>query len=117
MKARGMTQQEIAQRIGLTRPSYANIESGRQRIPVDVLWRAAIVLKVKLNDLMPEIEEAPARSGSGALLHLVRTVTPGTVLAHDRYKGTSTENAARSRFGRPVPEQLIRRKEKAEEAE
>ena len=35
-KERGITQQELAKRLGLPRPSYANIESGRQRVPLDV---------------------------------------------------------------------------------
>lgn len=51
---RGVTQEELAKRIGLPRPSYANIESGRQRIPLDVVWRAAIVLSVPVGSLVPE---------------------------------------------------------------
>jgi transcriptional regulator with XRE-family HTH domain len=53
-KARRITQQELARRIGLPRPSYANIESGRQRVPLDVVWRAAIVLDQPLAALVPE---------------------------------------------------------------
>jgi transcriptional regulator with XRE-family HTH domain len=53
-KERGLTQQELARRIGLPRPSYANIESGRQRVPLDVVWRAAIVLEQSFAVLMPE---------------------------------------------------------------
>ena len=53
-KERGTTQEELAKRIGLPRPSYANIESGRQRIPLDVVWRAAIVLGVPVGALVPE---------------------------------------------------------------
>lgn len=52
-KARGITQEELAQRIGVPRPSYANIESGRQRIPIDIVWRAAVVLRVKVDALVP----------------------------------------------------------------
>jgi transcriptional regulator with XRE-family HTH domain len=53
-KARGLTQEELARRIGLPRPSYANIESGRQRVPLDVVWRAAIVLAEPIEMLVPE---------------------------------------------------------------
>ncbi len=53
-KDRGLTQEELARRIGLPRPSYANIESGRQRIPLDVVWRAAIVLEQSFAVLVPE---------------------------------------------------------------
>jgi transcriptional regulator with XRE-family HTH domain len=53
-KARGITQEQLAARIGLPRPSYANIESGRQRIPIDVVWRVAVVLAVSIATLVPE---------------------------------------------------------------
>ncbi|HEV2700699.1 MAG TPA: helix-turn-helix transcriptional regulator [Steroidobacteraceae bacterium] len=53
-KERGITQEELASRIGMPRPSYANIESGRQRVPLDVVWRAAIVLGHSVSSLVPE---------------------------------------------------------------
>lgn len=53
-KQSGITQEELAKRIGLHRPSYANIESGRQRVPLDVVWRAAIVLDLPIAALVPE---------------------------------------------------------------
>jgi transcriptional regulator with XRE-family HTH domain len=59
-RERGITQEELANRIGLPRPSYANIESGRQRVPLDVVWRAAIVLGMSIAALVPE--PLPARS-------------------------------------------------------
>ncbi len=71
-KERGITQEELAKRLGLPRPSYANIESGRQRIPLDVVWRAALVLGASLATLVPE--PLPRRSGSG----IANTLTFGT---------------------------------------
>ena len=50
----GLTQEQMAKKIGMPRGSYANIESGRQRIPVDVLWRAAVVLKLEVTAFLPE---------------------------------------------------------------
>jgi transcriptional regulator with XRE-family HTH domain len=58
-KNRGITQDGLAKRIGMTRPSYANIEAGRQRIPLDVIWRAAIVLGVSISALVPEPANRP----------------------------------------------------------
>jgi transcriptional regulator with XRE-family HTH domain len=68
-RERGLTQDELAGRIGLPRPSYANIESGRQRIPLDVVWRAAIVLGQSITTLVPEplprgVESAPTPFGT-----------------------------------------------------
>ena len=53
-KARGYTQHDLATAIGLKRATYANMEKGRQRVPVDVLWRVAIMLGVQLADLVPK---------------------------------------------------------------
>jgi transcriptional regulator with XRE-family HTH domain len=53
-KSRGITQEQLAKRVGLPRPSYANIESGRQRIPLDVVWRVAVVLGLSIAALVPE---------------------------------------------------------------
>jgi transcriptional regulator with XRE-family HTH domain len=49
-----MTQETLAKRIGLCRATYANIEAGRQRVPLDVVWRVAIVLRVPFDKLLPE---------------------------------------------------------------
>ena len=73
-KARGITQEHLAQRIGMPRPSYANIESGRQRIPIDVVWRVAVVLGVGIDKLVPEplnkrsglASVVPIRAGAAA---------------------------------------------------
>ncbi|MGC1459450.1 MAG: helix-turn-helix transcriptional regulator [Steroidobacteraceae bacterium] len=61
-RERGITQEELARRIGLPRPSYANIESGRQRVPLDVVWRAAIVLGQSIAALVPEPLPRPGDS-------------------------------------------------------
>jgi transcriptional regulator with XRE-family HTH domain len=53
-KRREMTQEELAAEIGIQRGSYANIEAGRQRIPIDIVWRAAVVLGVSISSLVPE---------------------------------------------------------------
>jgi transcriptional regulator with XRE-family HTH domain len=79
-KERGITQRELAKRIGLPRPSYANIESGRQRIPLDVVWRAAIVLDLSLAALTPE--PLPPHIGTVPLLPLTASViSPSPQLA------------------------------------
>ena len=51
---RGMTQEKVAEAIGVPRASYANLEAGRQRIPVDIIWRVAVVLGVSVVSLLPE---------------------------------------------------------------
>ena len=73
-KARGITQAQLARKIGLPRPSYANIESGRQRIPLDVVWRAAVALDLSMTTLVPE--PLPRRSEPAAVLPVATSVIP-----------------------------------------
>lgn len=61
-KRGGLTQGELAERIGITRAAYANVEAGRQRIPVDVVWRAAVSLRVPFSSLVPEPILQPKRA-------------------------------------------------------
>jgi transcriptional regulator with XRE-family HTH domain len=53
-KRRDLTQEKLAEQIGLKRATYANIELGRQRVSLDVAWRAAIVLQTNIDALTPE---------------------------------------------------------------
>ncbi len=47
---KGLTQGELAERIGLTRTSVTNMEAGRQNITVNLLYKIADELSVKVND-------------------------------------------------------------------
>jgi len=52
-KRTGMTQEDVALALGIARASYANIEAGRQRISIDVLWKAAVLFSVSVDALVP----------------------------------------------------------------
>jgi transcriptional regulator with XRE-family HTH domain len=49
----GFTQQELSNEIGLLRTSIANIEAGRQRLPIHVLYAIADALGVSVMCLLP----------------------------------------------------------------
>ena len=49
----GMSQETLAQAIELSRASVANIETGRQRIPLHHIYRLARALKVEAGALLP----------------------------------------------------------------
>lgn len=51
-----LTQAQLARRIDLTRPSVANLEAGRQRIPIHTFLRLAHALGVSPTALLPELE-------------------------------------------------------------
>lgn len=78
-KAAGMTQEEVAKRIGIPRPSYANVESGRQRIPLDVLWRAAIVLQTDISKLVPQPENRRRRAAEIVRIRPTSVMLPAAV--------------------------------------
>src|SRR6266511_3625149 len=48
-----LTQEQLGQRVGLTRTSISNFESGRQRIQIDKLYEIAEVLKLQPGELLP----------------------------------------------------------------
>lgn len=50
----GLTQEEVARQLGLSRASLANIETGRQKILLHYLYLIATALKVsRVEDLLP----------------------------------------------------------------
>jgi len=49
----GITQDELARRVGLTRTSINNIEHGRQKIQVHTLYTLAHMLFVPVHALLP----------------------------------------------------------------
>jgi transcriptional regulator with XRE-family HTH domain len=53
-KAKRMTQQEMADAVGIPRATYANHETGRQRVAADLVWRVAVVLGADITNLLPE---------------------------------------------------------------
>jgi len=50
----GLTQQEVADALGVSQPSYAQIESGRRMPGLDVVERVAQALDVLPADLLGE---------------------------------------------------------------
>lgn len=66
-----ITQEELAIRVGLSRPSIANIERGRQQITVGMLVRFSQALNVAPAELLPVIQK-------------VGPVAPPSVMLGDR---------------------------------
>jgi transcriptional regulator with XRE-family HTH domain len=54
-----ITQAKLAPRLGLSRASLANIETGRQRLLVDQLFALAEALNLAPADLLPTLDGAP----------------------------------------------------------
>lgn len=50
--ASGLTQAQIAEKMGYSRTSITNLESGRQDLPVHKIYELAGILKVEPKDLI-----------------------------------------------------------------
>lgn len=65
--AKNLTQEQIADQIGVSRQKYARIESGTNNITLEVLSKIANVLDVTVGDITRVLDEAPVvayRAGS-----------------------------------------------------
>lgn len=73
-QARGtrLTQDALAQRVGLSRASVANVERGRQRVPLHMLYLFARALEVDAASLIPE----PPPPDSAARPELISMYSP-----------------------------------------
>lgn len=56
----GLTQEQIADRIGVSRQKYARIENGTNNITLDILTKIAGVLEVSVADITRVLDETPA---------------------------------------------------------
>ena len=57
--ASGLTQEQIADKIGVSRQKYARIENGINNITLDVLTKIAGVLKVSVVDITKVLDKTP----------------------------------------------------------
>lgn len=69
----GKTQDELALRVGLSRASVANLEAGRQAVPLHHLVEIAAALGASAADLLPR-EPVQEKAGAQALDNLPSTV-------------------------------------------
>lgn len=68
--AKNYTQEQVADRIGVSRQKYARIENGSNSITLDILTKAAGVLEVTVGDITKVLDDEPAvayRSGADSL--------------------------------------------------
>lgn len=66
--AKNYTQEQVAERIGVSRQKYARIENGTNSITLDILTKLSAVLDVTVGDITRVLDEKPVvayRSGDG----------------------------------------------------
>lgn len=57
--AKNLTQEQIADQIGVSRQKYARIESGANSITLDILSKVAAALDVTVGDITRVLDETP----------------------------------------------------------
>lgn len=58
--AKNLTQEQVADQIGISRQKYARIEKGTNHVTLDVLIKIAEVFDVTVGDITKVLDEAPA---------------------------------------------------------
>lgn len=77
--AAGLKQKDVAQKVGLSQPYFAQIERGERRLNTELQMKIANALGVKPEDLVDF--EAPSKNDEDFLLDVFRSLPP------DRRKG------------------------------
>lgn len=60
--ANGMTQEKLAEALGISRQKFARIENGNNSITLDILSKIAEALDVTVNDITKVLDEEPSIS-------------------------------------------------------
>ncbi len=56
-EVRGLTQLQLAERVGLERTSITNIERGRQKLPLHVLFEICRTIGIAVSDVLPRMDQ------------------------------------------------------------
>ena len=56
-KKKGFNQSDLAEKIGLERTSVTNIETGRQKATVTVLYKICDLFQIDIADLLPKVSD------------------------------------------------------------
>ena len=77
---KGMSQEDLAAQIGISRASITQTESGQQKLPLQSLYLIAGVLGVPIADLLPTVDELLSTPGQA---DIVARVNSDTTLSAD----------------------------------
>ena len=57
-----MSQSNLAKELSVSRSTISNIEVGRHQIPIYLLYKVSNILKIEVNELLPQYEDIVASS-------------------------------------------------------
>jgi transcriptional regulator with XRE-family HTH domain len=83
----GLSQEKLAQQLGISRASVVNIEAGRQRAPLHLLWQFSESLATDLSLLIPRREElSPAAKETALAPAMVKQIKEAAANEPDAIK-------------------------------
>ena len=86
-----LSQQKLADRLGVSRASIVNIEAGRQHAPLHLLWQIADALSVDLPQLLPRRDELSATDSAiqldSKVIEQIALMTEGDTDMQNRVAG------------------------------
>jgi DNA-binding XRE family transcriptional regulator len=85
-----MSQTKLADLLHLSRVSVVNMEKGRHRVPIDVLYDVARILSIEPHDLLPRLESSAA-GATRKLPKEFQKLTPAARVAVSRLIATDVE--------------------------
>ena len=66
----GITQQDLADSISMSRTSITNIEAGEQKVPLHTIYQLCLYLDLDVSELLPEISEVENKQKDENSSHL-----------------------------------------------
>ncbi len=70
---KGMSQEDLAAQVGVSRASITQAESGQQKLPLQSLYLIAAVLGVAIADLLPTVDELSSTRGQADIVARVNS--------------------------------------------
>jgi len=88
---KGMSQEDLAAQIGVSRASITQAESGHQKLPLQSLYLIAAVLGVAIADLLPTVDELSSTRGQADIVARVNSDTNLSADGRDALKAFFTK--------------------------
>jgi len=73
----GLSQEEVAEHMGLSRPAISNVEAGKRKVSTDELRRFSELYRRPYEYFLGEVSEFPEDETTGALFRAARELSEG----------------------------------------
>lgn len=74
-KRKNLNQEDLADKLGMSRVSVVNIETGKQRLPLHVLSDISELLNITISELLPEVKAPSNKTLDPSILNKIKKET------------------------------------------